>query len=244
MIRSLGLALCAWLCSCTWLCCQTGVVRAAMVPNAITGIVGIPYQQGDNATFDGDGNIQRVFNGGGLTVGDPLNPATWTHESSWQNGWQGNGLTNTTLVADLGSIRSQLANMFIWNVTESGATTLNRGTQTINIYYATSPTVTPTLNTPTNFASGGWTLLATNVPVTIGLSNGASPINATVDLSSIPAARYIGLTLNQNYGATAPDRIGLAEIQITTAVAVPEPTGLLAAGVVAGGLLVLRKRRG
>jgi hypothetical protein len=213
---------------------------AALIPNAIPGVIGIPYHVGDSGTLNADGNIQRVFNGGGLTVGDVSNPATWTHVSNWNDGWQSNNSTTTgTLVADLGSSFTMLDKLYIWNVTEAG-TPLTRGTKTIDIYYATAPTVTPTIGSTTNFASGGWSLLSANVNVTIGVTGG-SPYNALVDLTSIPAARYIGFRLIDNYGSTAPARIGLAEVQFTT---IPEPTTwtLCGCGIIAMAYCLRRNR--
>ena len=207
---------------------------ADLIPNALPGVTGIPFHQGDNATPGGDGNISNVFDGSGLTVGDPNDPTTWQHNNSWQDGWQGQGGPPGTLIADLGSEQTGLQDMYIWNVTEAGVP--DRGTNDADVFYSTNPTVAPTAGTLYDFNSGGWTLLQ-NIDIPMATADGSDPVNLVVDLSGIDSARYIGFRMNTNHGATN-GRIGFAEIQFT----VPEPSFLALGGLLAGGLLLRRRR--
>jgi hypothetical protein len=219
--------------------------RAALISNAIPGVTAYAFQQGDSADPNGDGGVNNVTNGDGLTVGNLSDSTTWLHDNAWQTGWQGNGTyvpnsagagSATTVgawyVADLGSVRSNLASMYIWNVRE----VLDRGTRNVDIFYATSPTVPLATGVAYDFASGGWTSLLTNhnIPQATG---GGTKADDVLGLSGIASARYIGIRINSNYNSNF--RTGFAEIQFTT---VPEPasTGLF---FLAGLGLLTRRRR-
>ncbi|HEX2748504.1 MAG TPA: PEP-CTERM sorting domain-containing protein [Verrucomicrobiales bacterium] len=219
--------------------------RAALISNAIPGVVAYAFQQGDSADPNGDGGVNNVTNGDGLTVGNLSDPTTWVHDNAWQTGWQGNGTytpnsagagSATTVgawfIADLGSARTGLSAMHIWNVRE----VLDRGTRNVDIFYSTSPTVAVTTGVAYDFASGGWTpLLANhNIPQATG---GGTDSDDVISLSSIASARYIGIRINSNYNSNF--RTGFAEIQFAT---VPEPaSGGLA--LLAGLGLIARRRR-
>lgn len=214
---------------------------AGMVPDAITGVTAVGFNDGDgDAAGNGNGGTNRVVDGTGLTAG--ATPALSTHSTAWQEGWQGDGATSGWFVADLQGVHSDLQSMYIWNVKEgvpSSPTQYNRGANAIEIFYATSPTVAPAMNAAYSFASGGWTsLISTNVPVS---SN--TGLDHTVDLSAINSnggARYIGIRLDSNHGATSPNRVGFAEIQFTT---VPEPGALGLLGIGLASILVRRCRK-
>lgn len=221
-----------------------GFVQAAMIPGAIPGVTGKAFNQGDSAD-PGNGSISRALNGSGLTIGNPGNPTTWTHDGAWENNWQGNGpftVVSPTLgtrngsawfVADLGQSYVDLDKMWLWNVREGGG--LNRSLRDFDLYYADSPTVAPVTNSAYNFASGGWTSLGS---YTIAQGTGSGPAEGILDLTGIPQARYIGLDLLTNYGSNF--RVGFAELEFST----PEPatlTALLMAG--AGVSSYIRRRR-
>jgi hypothetical protein len=219
--------------------------RAALISNAIPGVVAYAFQQGDSADPNGDGGVNNVTNGDGLTVGNLNDPTTWVHDSAWQNGWQGNGTfvpnsagagSATTAgawyIADLGSVRTGLSAMHIWNVRE----VLDRGTRNVDIFYSTSPTVPIATNVAYDFSSGGWTSLLSshNIPQATGAGTDSDDV---VSLASVAAARYIGIRINSNYNSNF--RVGFAEIQFAT---VPEPAsaGLL---LLTGIGLTARRRR-
>jgi hypothetical protein len=215
-------------------CVVANSARGGLIPRAIPGVTGKAFQQGDSAN-PGNGSISRLFNGAGLTVGNPADSNTWLHDATWENNWQGNGTFsggNTPgawLVADLGVVVSSLDKAYIWNVREGTAT--DRGTQNIDLYTAISPTVTPATGSAYDFASGGWTLLGSyTIPKAPG---GSTAADAVIDLLSAPAARYIGFDINSNYGSTF--RVGFAEIEFTT---VPEPAGLMQLGILGLGAIV------
>jgi hypothetical protein len=208
--------------------------NAALIPNAISGVVGIGSAVGDGADPN-PGSHSNVVNGNGVTVNNPLDSSTWRHSNAWQDGWQHKGAQAGSFILDLGSVRTNLDDLYIWNVTESGAT--NRGAKDIEVYYATSPTVTPVKNVVNDFASGGWTLVAaTTLPQASG--NNADAFSGLVDLSTVPSARYVGIRMINNYGG---GDVGLAEAEVT--VAVPEPATLGLAGVAGVGLLARRRGR-
>lgn len=213
------------------------VASAEMIPNAISGVTATGHHQGDSP--NGDGSIRTAVDGTGLTVGDPADPATWTHSTRWQDDWQGTYVTSPTegwMVLDLGSVVTMLDTMYIWNVNENaggGQSHTDRGAATLNVYYSNNPTVTPpTVSTATqtyDFSSGGWTQLGS----TVSIPEGGTNISQTVDVSAIPSAQYIGLDFLTRHGTSTPLRVGVAEVQITT---VPEPSTL---ALVALGLLSL-----
>ena len=96
------------------------VANAALIPNAISGVLGIGSAVGDGADPN-PGSHSNVVNGNGVTVNDPLDSSTWRHSNAWQDGWQHKGATAGSFILDLGSARSSLDKLYIWNVTESGA---------------------------------------------------------------------------------------------------------------------------
>lgn len=217
----------------------TNASDAALIKNAISGVTGKAFQQGDSPD-PGNGSISRILDGSGLTVGNINNPATWTHDNQWQNNWQGNGSFSGTatekqtpgawLVADLGSVRHYLDDIYIWNVRE----VLDRGVKNVDIYYATSPTINPvTGSAGYNFTSGGWSLLGNytiNAPT--------ASFDNVIDISSIPEARYIGFNMLTNYGSNF--RTGFAEIQITAQI-IPEPATASLALLGLAGMMIRRR---
>jgi hypothetical protein len=210
------------------------VANAALIPNGIPGVVGIGSAVGDNPDPN-PGSHSNVVNGNGLTIGNPTDSSTWRHSNAWQDGWQHKGAQAGTFILDLGSVRSGLDDLYIWNVAEGGAT--NRGAQNIEVYYAASPTVTPVKNVVNNFASGGWTQIATTT-LSQASGNNSDPFNGLVDLSGVPSARYIGINMLNNYGG---GDVGLGEAQVSTVVPEPATFGLVGVGVV--GLLARRRGR-
>ncbi len=219
--------------------------RAALIANAIPGVVAYAFHQGDSADPNGDGGVNNVTNGDGLSVGNLSDPTTWLHDSAWQTGWQGNGTfvpnsagagsattTGAWYVADLGSVRTGLSAMHIWNVREA----LDRGTRNVDIFYSTSPTVPVATGIAYDFSSGGWTPLLSNhdIPQATGAGTDSDDV---VSLSSIASARYIGIRINSNYNSNF--RTGFAEIQFAT---VPEPASAGLALLAGLGLIVRRRR--
>ncbi|RFC49384.1 MAG: PEP-CTERM motif-containing protein [Verrucomicrobia bacterium] len=217
--------------------------KAAVVPGAIPVVNAIAGVPGDNAT--GNGSISRVFDGSGLTIGNPNDDSTWLHDNNWETGWQGqlNGKTKTWVVADLGANLSTLRSLYLWNVNEGSATA--RGVRQMDIYYSSSPSVTPVTEQLYDFSSGGWTQLNSTFTVPEGTNLPAGNVSSSkIDLTAISSARYIGFDLLSNY-ANDTYRTGLAEVQFSTIPlsSVPEPStslGLLALS--AGGLLTRRNR--
>ena len=213
---------------------SAGVARADMIPNVVEGVTATAFHRGDSDD-PGNGSLSRSVDGHGLTVGDPTDPSTWTHNNSWPDNWQGAGsftdgqTPGAWFVADLGYAYECLDELYIWNVRER----LDRGMKDVDIYYAVDPTVIPATGAAYDFSSGGWTLLDT---YTIPQATGAdTDTDIVIGLSSIPAAQYIGFDIETNWLSTF--RVGVAEMQFT----VPEPTtvGLLALG----GVALLRRRR-
>jgi len=197
---------------------------ADFIPLAIPGVTGTAFHQGDNPD-PGDGSISRMLDGSGLTVGDPGDSSTWTHDASWQNNWQGQGsftggdTPGAWLVIDLGSVHTDLAAVHIWNVREVA----DRGMKDIEIYYATA-----------SFPPSAWTLLGSyTIPRATG---GGTPADAVISLGGVSSARYIGIDIATNHGSTF--RVGAAEVQFAM---VPEPGTLSVLAL--GSLVILRRRR-
>lgn len=219
--------------------------QAALVANAIPGVVGYAFNQGDSGDPNGDGGVNNVLNGDGLSVGSLGDSSTWLHNSTWQDGWQGNGsfvldsagtgsasTVGAWFVADLGAATTTLDKLYIWNVREVS----NRGAKSIDIFYSNAPTVMPTTNGAYNFASGGWTLLQSNRTVPQATAGG-TPADDVVNLSSIASARYIGFQFNSNYNSNF--RVGFAELQFTT---VPESSTVTLVAAMTLGLVSRRRR--
>lgn len=189
-----------------------------VIPGAIKA-----FHQGDSLT--GNGSTLQVINGSGMSKADASDPATWTiNSTAWPDDWQGFSTpsgNNTWAVLDLGSPTANLAQMYLWNVQEGapGGQT-GRGMNNFNIFYATSPTVTPPNTsgnvTAYNFASGGWTQINGSFSLDRGTGNGDS--GQSFDVSEAAGARYIGLQLLSNHGG---NRVGFAEVAFTTEI----PTG-------------------
>ena len=178
-----------------------------------------------------------------MTKPDANAPATWTTAgSAWQDDWQGfdtPGTSNETwAVVDLGGPTANLDQMYLWNVNEGAHS--DRGTNSFNIWYATSPTLAPptTGGTPTayGFGSGGWTQLGGSLTLTQG-SEAAGLSPDAFNIAGASGAQYIGIEMLTNHGAG--DRTGLAEIAFTTVV--PEPGSIALVFVGLAGLL--RRRR-
>lgn len=195
---------------------------------------------------------------------DVNDPTTWTVNYQWMADWQGPNnavggskvLTgNAWIILDLGSSRSDLDEMFIWNVSE--ATGWNRGVQDFNVHYGTSPSNLPTgwagsgnlysTATEHDFGAAGWSQLGSTVKLDKGsnqtqsgtTNGGAAYYDGRIDVSSI-TARYVGIEILSNWGDTN-GRAGLNNVTFTTA-PIPEPSSALLIGL--GGLgLVLRRRR-
>ncbi len=221
--------------------------RATLIPNAISGVTALAFQQGDSPDPNGTGGVNNVVNGNGLAVGSISDPTTWLHDTQWQTGWQGNGTftvdsagagsANTPgawFVADLGASFADLDKMHVWNVREGSVQ--NRGTKNVDIFYADLPTVNPVTGAAYDFASGGWTSLLSSHDIPQNFTVGPDDAHDVIDLGPVTTARYIGIRINTNYNSDF--RVGLAEIQFTT---VPEPASALLLAF--GGLLCLRRRR-
>ncbi len=214
----------------------TSAASADMLPNAIVGVTGSAFHQGDNAD-PGDGSISRIFDGSGLTVGDPNDSSTWTHNAAWQDNWQGQGefvdgqTPGAWLVADLGEVHSDLADVYVWNVREI----LDRGLQDSVVYVATEPDVLPVTGSPYDFSSGGWTSLGPQVLPQATAAD--TPADAVVDLTGV-SGRYFGFEMASNYGSTF--RTGVAEIQFTV---VPEPSSIVLSVLALAALITQRRRQ-
>ncbi|MCA9264724.1 MAG: PEP-CTERM sorting domain-containing protein [Planctomycetales bacterium] len=200
--------------------------NAELIPLAISGVTGDAYHVGDGAD-PGDGSWSRVLDGTGLTVGDVSDPSTWTHNARWQDNWQGQGsytggnTPGAWFTADLGSIYTDLAKLYVWNVRE----VLDRGMKDVDIFYS-----------DTTFPPTSWSLLGSyTIPQATG---DGTPADAIIDLSSIPSARYIGLDIHSNYGSTF--RVGVAEMQFTV---VPEPASALLGGLALAAIGFVVRRR-
>lgn len=223
-----------------------GTALAAVVPNGISGVTATAFDHGDSTDPNVNGGVNQVVNGAGLTIGNAADRTTWAHDGAWQDGWQGNVGNESNgkgwFIADLGATHADLSQMLIWNTRE----VFDRGSKNVNIFYATTPTITSITDTRAyDFTSGGWTQLTPaagmDLPQATGTagSTQGSPAgpDATLSLAGV-TARYVGFQINSNYGSTI--RVGFSEIEFTTT---PEPAslGLWCLGGV--GLLARRRRR-
>ncbi|MBN1854772.1 MAG: PEP-CTERM sorting domain-containing protein, partial [Pirellulales bacterium] len=191
-------------------------VSADMAPGAIPGVTGMAYHQGDNPD-PGDGSFSRILDGSGLTAGLG-GPNNWLHDAAWPNNWQGQGTFTTDgttgdtagswFIADLGSSYADLAALMVWNVRE----VLDRGSQSVDLYYATSPTVAPVTGSAYSFSSGGWISLGNHtIP---RATAGGTMADTTIDLGGVSSARYIGFDILTNHGSDF--RVGFAELEFFT----------------------------
>jgi hypothetical protein len=174
-----------------------------------------------------------LTNGSGITKSDPLDPSTWTFNSSaYADEWMASSLVTNGVVTpglngkcawasfDLGSSKI-LYKLWLFNINYSGGIA---GTATCNIYYAVSPSValpaqpakatySVTGLTPQgdyDFSSAGWTKFNTSGALTV-------PKNAitNVNLSGI-SARYIAVEILANWGDTYDkNRVGFDEVAVT-----------------------------
>lgn len=237
---------------------------AAFIPDAIQGITATGFQWGtigNGTTSASASKTQLAVDGSGLTVGDPNDSSTWLHTGTVtgvtkaeDTNWGGEIVKGTSelttdqwvaahawMVLDLGKsyTNNSLESMYIWNGMQPFS---NSGVKTMDIYYATNPTVTPPVASSAvqdyDFSSGGWTKFNGSTPVSVNKANGngGTDVDATIDLSGIASARYIGMNFLSGQGGN--ESVGFAEVQVT---AVPEPASLTVLGL--GGLLTLRRRR-
>jgi hypothetical protein len=216
---------------------------------------GSGHDKGDSTTTytpGASGNVGQLFNLSGITQVNPAEPATWTHNGSWQLNWQGQdiGLLTSNLgwaIADFGSQQPALGTLYIWNVQEGGAG-LSRGMRDINIYYANSlasglpPIGTDGAPTDVDFANlPEWTALGSTQTLPQG---GSQSVNGILDISWASNARYIAIEAISNYGGSN-GRTGLAELVFTDTIdplavaLVPEPSTF---GTLLGLLLLARLR--
>jgi len=190
-----------------------------VVPSAINA-----FHQGDS--LSGDGSVLKAIDGSGMAKPDTDDPSTWTiNSTAWQDDWQGfeaPGVANRTwAVLDLGAPTANLDRMYLWNVQENApGNQANRGMNGFNVFYATSPTVTPPTTSGTvtayDFSSGGWTQISGSFSLAQGSGIGDS--GQSFDVSAAAGARYLGLQILSNHGG---NRVGFGEVAFTTAV----PTG-------------------
>ena len=204
---------------------STAVLLTLIGLQSISADVIIPssikaFHQGDSLT--GNGAALQIINGSGMSKPDPNDPSTWTiNSTAWADDWQGFSTPsgNTTwAVLDLGSPTPNLDQIYLWNVQENNAR--DRGTNSFNIFHATSPTITPPTTsgnvTAYDFASGGWSKINGGFSLTQGTGNGDN--GQSFDVSAAGGARYIGLQIISNHGGF---RVGFAEVAFTTRI----PTG-------------------
>lgn len=186
------------------------------------------YAHNERDNFEG--KVNDMINGSGMNglgingarnfpSGQGL-PSTWQVTSnSYQAEWQSQDLldagenpTNGKIgwtVFDLGSVKSSLDELHIWNIREASA----RRTATFNVYVAAAPTValahgpTTTTSIDYDFSSGGWTKI--NSSELTGTFQGYQ----VVDLDGING-RYVAIEILSNGGDAA--RVGLAEVAITS----------------------------
>ncbi len=203
---------------------------------------------GDGSNTFGSGD----HNPGMDTLADPTDPSTWLYSGgSWHQEWKAdsrldagissNGKIGWT-VLDLGSSTANLENMYLWNVRHQSNT---ENVDTFNVYYADTPAVTlpgmPNSKTTTgdyDFAGGGWTLLNGGGPMTLA-QNTTNNNTYQMDLAlGGISAQYIGIEILTAGNGAGAGRVGLAQVELTSAI--PEPHSAILLGM---GLAVLAGAR-
>ena len=230
----------------------------------------------DVSAWDRGGGAANGTNSGGvlkmtsdqtnMNLVDPDDPSTWqTTTRAWQQEFQGQDIrsasltTNPWIIFDLGSVQTQLDEMFLWNVSES--TGWQRGVKTFKLHYSVTPSTTIPVwasannltDGPTNvvnysFTTGGWTQLGSTQSLDRGGETNIQGHDGVFDLSSIASVRYIGIEILSSWNDDGTDpfgpdtndngrRVGLNQVAFTV---VPEPGTALLGGL---GLLMLMRRR-
>jgi hypothetical protein len=228
----------------------SSITLAAVVP--VTGVTG--HDGGNWAPTLG--HLTDMINGAdpsasgtldpnpGMTLVNPSDPSTWTYSgSNWQQEWKANSRLNPATssnakigwtTCDLGSLTTNLHNLYLWNVRSQNTT---ENVATYNVYYSSSPTValpampnSKSIAGDYDFAGGGWTLLNTGgaLSLPVNTTNNNTP-QAVVPLGNI-SARYIGIEILTAGGAAS--RVGLAQVEFTQTVADNDPPTLLGTDIV------------
>ncbi|MGA0900837.1 MAG: hypothetical protein ACO3SO_10575 [Luteolibacter sp.] len=235
-------------------CLAIGSQAATVIP--ITDVFG----HNERSNFAGtitDMIIGSGMNGYGVdgNVGWPSgegDPTTWSATNdSYGNEWQSQGIldSGTSIngkigwaVFDLGTVTSNLENIYLWNVRENNARAVNE----YNIYYASSPGLAvphgPTggsSNTDYDFSGSGWTKVNGSTLNMSWRNTDGAAYNDVVSLGGT-SARYIAIEIISNGVGTTGDatRTGLAEVAITQ---IPEPSVALLSGL--GVLMLLRRKK-
>lgn len=233
----------------------TLVVKGA----TIVDVVGITGHDGGNwpATL---GHLTDMVNGSdpsilatadtstGMTLVDPADPSTWTWSGGYQQTWHANSILSGTssgkigwVVMDLGSVVGNLENLYMW-ASSTGQT--GGGTEQVrnyNIWYSSGVGINALPAMPNSkattgdydFTVGDWVSAGSN---TLGSAHGA--VSNTNALGGI-SARYIGIEVMSIGGVD--NRMAIAQIEITAADPIPEPSAALLGAL--GSLLLLRGRR-
>lgn len=240
------------LAACVLLSGSTGIALGNFIPDAITNVTAVAGDHGDGLT--GNGSPSQVVNGAGISLATSgAYAGSYVHDAYWENGWEASAATtpsgsNDWFMLNLGQTYSNLSKAWIWN----DRNVMNRGVCNVDIYYATSPTVVPTMDSAYTFNnSSGWTLLE-NTNITRTPSSGSpwyvgivGPADSVLDLSGISNAQYLAFVIHSNYGDGTKTGGGFGGIQITTATATPEPAAVMLLGIGAFSLLAYawHKRR-
>ena len=228
-------------------CSAAALVIGFAATGQASTVVPVTEVFGHNEGTNYSGTIGDMSNGSGMNgygldgsptwpSGEGL-PSTWSVTSDFYGAeWQSRALVSDGsngkigwAVFDLGEITAGLDELYIWHIREN----TNRVATLFNVYTASAPSVSVS-HGPTSgfldydFASGGWTTIATGQT---GTFRGTS----TISLGGVDA-RYVALEVLSNGGDTT--RTGFAEVGIT---AVPEPAPALLGSL--GLLLLLRFRR-
>ncbi len=213
----------------------SGAANAAVIsPSGVSAFASNQYVNGSDQR-----TAQKAVDGTGMT-GD-----AHAVGNSTGNQWLTNNVAvaNQWLVADLGDTY-QMESLRLWNSNESGYT--NRGVRAAKIWVTTggSGVVVPTAGTQGfDFAANGWTQVgasAVEFAQATGLDTYEAPPGNTLSLSGY-TAHYVAVDVDSNWRADTNGYVGIAEIRF--AGAIPEPGALSLAGVSAGSVLLVRRRR-